>query len=568
MTAPASLEGCLRVVHAVERFGVTHVFGMPGTQTVPLFEALRRSALRTIVPGSELTAAFMAGAFYRASGRPALLVTIPGPGFAYALPGLAEARLDSAALIHLTIAVSEGPTARFGLQAIPQRIIAAQLAKAVLRVPSLDAIEPVLDAAITSAMAGEPGPVVVELAANAEAGAAVETDASAASPTSAMADIGMVWARLAAARRPLLYAGQGCLGSAQLLRRVVERFGIPVMTTPSARGVLPEDHPLALPFDPARGGIAEANAALAEADAVLVLGAKLAHNGSAGHLLAFGGPKTMQVDADPGIAGASYDVAMAATARTEEFLAAAPASMPVASDWDPRRILALRSALRFAGAGRVEPLVAGGSAAEFFSALRKAMPREAMLVTDTGMHQVLTRRHYDVHSPSGLLFPSDFQSMGFGLPAAIAAKLAVPDRPVVALVGDGSMAINGLELATAKALGISLPVLVFVDGHLNQIRLHQHSDYGRDSGVVLPPLDFHALADAAGVEFRVVDHDPCAHVAWALSLPGPSLLAVPVGDSGAMMRTRKLRRGKDAVVDLLGSRVVGWLKGIATMRSP
>ena len=104
MATPASLEGCLRALRIFERLGVTHVFGLPGTQTVPLFEALRRSQLKTVVPGSELTAAFMAGAFYRAAGRPALLVTIPGPGFAFALPGLAEAKLDSAALIHLPIA--------------------------------------------------------------------------------------------------------------------------------------------------------------------------------------------------------------------------------------------------------------------------------------------------------------------------------------------------------------------------------------------------------------------------------------------------------------------------------
>ena len=560
MAAPASLEGCIRALRTVERLGITHVFGLPGTQTVPLYEALRRSGLQTIVPGSELTAAFMAGAFYRASGRPALLVTIPGPGFAYALPGLAEARLDSAALIHLTISAAEGPEARFRLQAIPQRTIAAQLAKAVLRARSIDEIEPVLEEAYRVALAGEPGPVVVELAAE-----AVPDDAAvpaASRDPAATTHIGTVWTRLEAARRPLVYAGQGCLGSADLLQRLAERHGIPVMTTPSARGVLPEDHPLALPFDPCRGGTAEANAALAEADVVVVLGAKLGHNGSAGRGLKFDVLKTLQVDADPGIVGASYPVALAVTARAADFLAAAPPSMPASSGWDSDRLGALRTALRHAGEGRVEPLVAGASAARFFTALRMALPREAMLVTDTGLHQVLTRRHFEVYSPGGLLFPSDFQSMGFGLPAAIAAKLAVPERPVVALVGDGSMLINGLELATAKALGICLPVLVFVDGQLNQIRLHQQSDYGRDSGVELPPLDFHALADVAGVDFRIVGSDPGADLAWALSLSGPSLLVVPVGDSVGMVRTRVARRSKDAVAGLLGARLRNMVKGL------
>jgi acetolactate synthase I/II/III large subunit len=211
--------------------------------------------------------------------------------------------------------------------------------------------------------------------------------------------------------------------------RLAERHGIPVMTTPSARGVLPEDHPLALPFDPCRGGTAEANAALAEADAVLVLGAKLGHNGSAGRGLKFDALKTLQVDADPGIAGASYPVALAVTARAADFLAAALRRCRRHRDGIRLGWARCGLALRHAGEGRVEPLIAGASAAKFFTALRTALPREAMLVTDTGLHQVLTRRHFEVYSPGGLLFPSDFQSMGFGLPAAIAAKLAVPKRP-------------------------------------------------------------------------------------------------------------------------------------------
>src|SRR5690606_9481424 len=158
-----SLEGGLELTRALEALGVTHVFGLPGTQNVPLFEALRRSRLETVVPTSELAAAFMAGAYHRASGRPACLVTIPGPGFAFALPGLAEARLDSAALIHVTVAAPEGPEARFRLQAIPQRALGAQLAKAVLRAARTEDVAATLRAAHELATGGEPGPVIVEL---------------------------------------------------------------------------------------------------------------------------------------------------------------------------------------------------------------------------------------------------------------------------------------------------------------------------------------------------------------------------------------------------------------------
>ena len=112
----------------------------------------------------------MAGAFFRASGRPAVLLTIPGPGFAYALAGLAEARLDSAAMIYIVPACDEGPDARFALQAIPQTSLAVNLAKAVLRVDSVAEITPAMHRAHALATSGEPGPVVVMLGASSEAG--------------------------------------------------------------------------------------------------------------------------------------------------------------------------------------------------------------------------------------------------------------------------------------------------------------------------------------------------------------------------------------------------------------
>lgn len=562
MSAAASLEGGLELTRTLEALGVTHAFGLPGTQTVPLFEALRRSRLRTVVPSSELAAAFMAGAWFRVAGRPAVLVTIPGPGFAYALAGLAEARLDSAALIHVTIAAAEGPDARFRLQAIPQRPIGVQLAKAVLRAAQLEDVAPVLRRAHALAIGGEPGPVIVELGGEAVADAMDEDAFASAVPD----DPAPAWQRFAAARRPLVYAGQGALASATALWQLVEHTGTPVMTTPSARGLLPEDHPLALPFDPCRGGLDEANALLAEADLVLVLGAKLGHNGTAGRALRLDAARTVQVDADRSIAGASLPVSLALTMPVERLMAAAPAGAGPGTAWEAQRLQAARQRLRRHGAGRVEPRVAGGTAEAFFAALRAALAREAILVTDTGLHQVMARRHFEVLAPGGLLCPSDFQSMGFGLPAAIAAKLAAPERPVVALVGDGSMAINGLELATAAALGLSLPVLVFVDGQLNQIRLQQQADYGHDSGVALAPLDFAALADAAGAQFKVVGEDLAGDLAWAASQAGPSLLAVPVGDSAAMLHTRLARRSRDAVAGLMGPGLTARLKRLLRRR--
>jgi len=199
--------------------------------------------------------------------------------------------------------------------------------------------------------------------------------------------------------------------------------------------------------------------------------------------------------------------------------------------------------------------------ARFFASLRGALPRDCVLVTDTGLHQVLARRYMPVLEPGGLLIPSDFQSMGFGLPAAIAAKLAAPQRPVVALIGDGGMGMSGMELATAARLGIPLPVLVFDDGQLNQIRLHQQSEFGRAFGVDLPRLDFEALAGATGARFADAGSDLPSALAAALSADGPTLLQVPVHDSLGIRRARAIGRTKALVRRSLGDRLIARLRG-------
>ena len=204
--------------------------------------------------------------------------------------------------------------------------------------------------------------------------------------------------------------------------------------------------------------------------------------------------------------------------------------------------------------------IAGMPAAGFFAMLRAALPRDAMLVTDTGMHQVMTRRYLPVFAPGGLLIPSDFQSMGFGLPAMIAAKLALPQRPVVGLMGDGGLSMSGMELATAARLGLTLPVMVFDDGKLNQIRLHQESAFGSGHGVELPDVDFEALAVATGVRYAEAGTDLPAVLAAALSASAPTLLRVPVGDSFDVRRVRATALAKATLRRSLPENLVARLR--------
>jgi len=557
--APSGSTGTSRLCATLAELGVSHVFGLPGTQLVPLFESLRKSTLATVVPTHELAASFMAGAYFRACGRPAVLATIPGPGFTYAMTGLAEARLDSAALIHVTVAAPEDPLARFRLQAIRQRELGDAIAKATITVYREADVEDAVRRAHALAMDGQPGPVVLALSET--PGDSPVRVTTTDEPVASIAQVSSidVWRRLRDAERPLLYVGQGALHAARSVQLLAEALQAPVITTPSARGILPEDHPLVIPFDVCRGSVDAASQIMRQADLILVLGARLGHNGTAGGALPFPADRTVHIDAAADVCGQAYGTP-GLVARIEEWFDAGSMRDLQVAGWSPSVIEQARAAARTSGAPQPEPVVAGTSAERFFAALRRVMPRDGMLVTDTGLHQVLARRHFEVFAPGGLLLPTDFQSMGFGLPAAIAAKVAAPRRPVAALIGDGGLAMTGLELATATQLGISLPVMVFVDGYFNQIRLHQQSDYGHDHGTTLPALDIAALAEATGAAFA--DGSSIDTVlADALRRSGPTLIAVPVGDSIPLRRIRQVRRAKEGLRSLVGSRLLDLFRG-------
>jgi acetolactate synthase-1/2/3 large subunit len=244
-----------------------------------------------------------------------------------------------------------------------------------------------------------------------------------------------------------------------------------------------------------------------------------------------------------------------ATTRTDG--ASAPAG------WSPAEIAGYRDRIRSSPAGRPEPTIAGAepaTPAAFFDSLRRVLPRDGILVTDSGLHQVLARRHFPVLAPRGLIVPSDFQSMGYGLPAAIGARLAAPHRPVVALLGDGGFQMSGMELLTAAREGIPLVVVVFNDGLLNQIRMQQVGSYGHTHAVRLNNPDFAGLAAAFDVGYLAWHSGVEEELRAALSTAGPTLVEVGVGGSGAIAALQANRMAREAARSLLGRGMVARLK--------
>lgn len=559
-------SGAAHLVAALREVGARCVFGVPGTQTVPLFEALRKSPIRTVLGTSEAAAAFMAGGWARVTGEPGVCLTIPGPGFAWSLPGIAEARLDSVPLLALTGAPPDVPAGRrFRQQELDQAAIASPLVKRVLTARSPSEVGRMVREAFATATAGEPGPVLLQLSADslreeiAETSVAPEPDRR----PEGRSDLEELCRRVGSARRPVILLGQGTVPDAALARRLVDRLVAPVLTTPSARGLIPEDHPLALAFDSVAGSVTAVNELLAGADLILVLGAKLGHNGTAGFALRIPAAPLVHVDASAEVLGANYPAALSVVARAGEVLQSLLEFNPGPSAWSPEEIAVWRSRVRTPDAPPLEPRVAGSlsrDAAGFFTGLRRALPRDAILVLDSGLHQLLARRHFPVLDAWGLMLPSDLQSMGFGIPTALGVRLAAPHRPVLALVGDGGFTMTGFEVLSAVREGVDLVVIVFADGELGQIRLHQLTDYGAAHAVRVGSLGFAALAEALGAGYAEAGEDIEAAVRRALEIGGVTLIEVPVGDSPAI-RSAVLRvRVREGVRRAIGPRLSRGLK--------
>ncbi len=536
---------------ALRAQGAEFAFGLPGSQTIEAFQPLKRSGLRTVVPTHEMAAALMANGYARVSGRPGILTTIPGPGFTYALTGLAEAWLDSVPLLHVVPAAREIEGREFALQAIGQPAMAGPVVKRLYRAGSPCEIAAAAVEAYRLATAGEPGPVIVEAR---EEDFGIEVTEATPTPPAVAATpvpdslVTEIAAAISRASRVLLYLGAGALDAAREVRALADATGAAIATTTSGRGIENEDETRVVVRDPGLQDFASLSALVERADLVVAIGCKFSHNGAAGFRLRL--PREQLVTINAAGPSRTYPAMLHATSDAGHAVAQILprlAPRPAGSGWDAAELAGWReSAQRFEADARLEPRheSSGTPASAIVRELRAALPDDAIVVTDSGYHQMSVRRHYTVRAPRGLIVPTNFQSMGYALPTAIGAALAAPARRVIAVVGDGGMLMSGLELITAVREAVPLTVVVFNDGAYRLIRNPQLATYGESHGTDIVGPDLEALAAATGADYRLVGDDG---ITAALTNDDRQesavrLIEVPLVDSAGMKAVR--RRGK------------------------
>jgi acetolactate synthase-1/2/3 large subunit len=503
------------VVAALEAEGIELCFGIPGTHNIELYDALAVSdRVRTVLVTDEQSASFMADGAWRASGRMACVNVVPGAGLTHALSGIAEAFMDNVPMLVLGCGIRRDTGRAYQLHDIDQLALVAPVTKGRWRPERGEDVGPALREACRLARSGAPGPVFVEVPAELYLFRHAVDRARlppAAADLPAVPDAGAVGraaSLLQRARRPLLYVGAGTRGAVDEVRALAERLEMPVSTTFTGKGVFPESHPLFLwpGFGAAAPGWVRAVAD--GCDATLAVGCRFSEVGTGSYGLT-PPPPLVHVDIDASVIGRNYAVALGVAADARAFLVAlldalrgAPARAP-----DP----VLREAIRRGHAqalGERRPAGAAGvDPACLLATLQATLGPDAVYTADSGNGTFLAVEGLRLDGPGRFLAPVDYSCMGYSVPAALGAKLACPEAPVVALAGDGAFLMTGLELVTAAQEGLGVVVVVLRDRELAQIAQFQATALRRKSATRLADYELRHLARATGSAFFALERD-------------------------------------------------------------
>jgi acetolactate synthase-1/2/3 large subunit len=457
--------------------------------------------VRAVLVTDEQSASFCADAVWRSSGMLACVNVVPGAGLTHALSGIVEAFMDNVPLLVLGCGIRRDTGMGFQLHDVDQLAIVRPVTKAQFLIERGEDLYRVIREACAVARSGAPGPVFVEIPANLYLFTHEGATASHTRPPPQPIDtapVARAAALLSRARRPLVYAGFGAAGAADLLLELAERLEAPVATTFTGKGVFPESHPLAL--WPGFGDAAPpfAREIASECDVTVAIGCRFGEVATGSYGLAPPG-ELVHVDIEQSVLGRNYPAAVAVAADAADALR----SLLAVLEQKPkdqtlrRRIADGRAEVRAQWAGQ-----AGGAGVSpwlLLAALQRRLGTETVFTADSGNGTFLAVEMLQLDRPGQLLAPVDYSCMGYCVPAAIGAKLARPECPVAALAGDGAFLMTGLELLTAAHLGVPVAVFVLRDGELAQIAQFQRTALNRPSNSVLPDFELEPLCRSLGV---------------------------------------------------------------------
>ena len=486
-----------RLVQMLAAYGVDTVFGIPGNHTVPLYRGLAGSSIRHVSPRHEQGAGFMADGYARATGRPGVCFLISGPGLTNALTPMMQALADSVPMLVIS-AVAARHQLGMGegrLHELPdQRSLSQRCTRFSHTLMRPDELPRVLARAFAVFASERPGPVHIELPLD-----VITADASHVDPgpwpepyPPAAAPEGVVEAArlLSGADRPCIIAGGGAIAAAEPLRAVAEALDAPVINTVNGKGLLSPGHPLAVGGSPS---LASVRALLGESDLVLAVGTEFGETDY--DMLFLGEPLLpaglIRVDIDAQQLARNQRPSLALCGDAAATLAALAERLPTRPREGARRAALTRSAIR--NEQHYHPQFQA-----FFDTLQQALPG-LLLVGDSTLPTYYAVWQYEASAPRRYFHSATGGgTLGYAIPAALGAKLALPDSPVVALIGDGSAQFTFSELAAGAAAGVAIAVIIWNNAGYSEIEQGMLAAGITPVGVDITAPDFVEAATALG----------------------------------------------------------------------
>jgi len=527
-----TLTGAQITIRLLERQGIRNVAGIPGGAILPIYDALGQSTvIHHVLARHEQGAGFMAQGMARVSGQPAVCMASSGPGATNLLTAIADAKLDSIPLVAITGQVPRAMIGTDAFQEVDTYGLSIPITKHNFLVSSAEELLEVIPRAFRIAASGRPGPVLVDIPKDVQTQAievAKWPEPGTALPAvpAATEQIAAAAAMINAAQRPILYLGGGVVhsGAARLAVDLAEKANLPTVMTLMALGSMPVDHPLSLGMLGMHAA-RYTNLALDECDLLIAVGARF-DDRATGKVAAFcSQAKIIHIDIDPAELDKIKTANLAIGADVGEALTQLlPAVAENAQKNWGDRVDALRAEFPLHMPEAANPRTHFG----LIRAVAACLDDAAIIATDVGQHQMWVAQAYPLRRPRQWLTSGGLGTMGFGVPAAIGAALAEPQRTVVCFTGDGSIMMNIQELVTAAEENVNLKIVLMDNASLGLVHQQQTLFYGERlfaSQFKVTP-DFIKVAQGLGIAALDLDlaADPAAALQDAIARPGPCLI--------------------------------------------
>ena len=535
------MTGAEILLDAFRREGVDILFGYPGGVVIPIFDALPRSGLNLILTRHEQGAVHAADGYARASGRVGVCLVTSGPGATNSVTGLANAKLDSIPLVFVSGQVSTAVLGTDAFQETDMAGLTRSVCKHSYLVQSIEELPRILKESFHIARSGRPGPVAVDLPVDVSLTGFDDyrypesVDLPGYKPVlrGRPRQLRHLVSALSTARKPLVLCGGGVAasGAHRELVAFLDKTHIPVAVTMMGLGCVPHDHPQYLGMPGMHGRVA-ANLALSECDCLVAVGARF-DDRVTGDLRTFArGAVVAHVDIDPAEIGKNVRTQIPIVGNARDVLLELTKLIPprIGDAWNGRTE-GWRTDYPLSSG---EAVNGGLTPQRVINGLNEAAGSEAIVVTDVGQKQMWTALHWRHLRPRAFISSGGLGTMGFGLPAAMGAALACPDRTVVAVCGDGGLQMNIQELATISVNRIPVKIAVLNNMYLGMVRQWQELFWNKQYSKTCLRQGPDCLGECRGPENCGRPYVPdFVRAAEAFSLPG--LRARTPDEAGAVI---------------------------------